>query len=446
VLDRSEISVKLQRTSVMRNKEFDIVVFGATSFVGKILCNYLVNEYTEPNLTWAMAARSESKLKQLQESLGESAATIPLIIADSSDEESLRLMCEKTELVISTVGPYALYGELLVKSCCQLGTDYCDLTGEPQWIRRMIDLYEDDAKSSGARIVNCCGFDSIPSDMGVKFLQDHAQRHFASYCNQVKLRVKVLKGGASGGTIASGLNLYKEASLDEAIRKEMRDPYSLCPSGHGFTARQHSVSVELDEDFDAWAGPFIMASINTRIVLRSNALVEGYYAENFQYDEAMLTGSGKKGEKLAKKLSFGTKVSMFMMAFAPMRWFATRFFLPSPGEGPTAEQQLKGCYDLRLLGRTPLGERVRVKVTGDRDPGYGSTAKMLAQAGISLRRDVDKGEVGGGFWTPATAFNAKLINRLVDHAGMDFELESISQAIAAIEDASVVVIEEASAT
>ncbi len=421
----------------MINKEFDIVVFGATSFVGKILCNYLANEYTEPNLTWAMAARSEKKLNKLKVSLGENAAAIPLIIADSSDEQALQSMCEKTELIISTVGPYALYGELLVKICCQLGTDYCDLTGEPQWIRRMISQYEDDAKRSGARIVNCCGFDSIPSDLGVKFLQDHAQRHFGSYCDVVKLRVKVLKGGASGGTIASGLNLYKEASADPEIRKEMRDPYSLCPTGHAFTAHQHNVAVEFDEDFDSWAGPFIMASINTRVVLRSNALLDGHYDENFKYDEALLTSTTNKGEKAAKRISTGTKVSMFMMAFAAMRWLATRFFLPSPGEGPTPEQQLKGCYDLRLLGRTPQGGRVRVKVTGDRDPGYGSTAKMLAQAGLSLRRDVDEGEVGGGFWTPATVFNDKLITRLIDYAGMDFELESLSQAATAIEEVVV---------
>jgi short subunit dehydrogenase-like uncharacterized protein len=294
--------------------------------------------------------------------------------------------------------------------------------------------------------VNCCGFDSIPSDLGVKFLQGHAQQHFGSYCNQVKLRVKILKGGASGGTIASGLNLYKEASADPAIRKEMRDPYSLCPTEQAFTARQHNVSVEFDEDYDSWAGPFIMASINTRVVLRTNALLHGHYAENFKYDEAMLTSSGKKGEKAAKKLSSGTKASMFMMAFAPMRWLATRFFLPSPGEGPTPEQQLKGCYDLRLLGTTQQGERIRVKVTGDRDPGYGSTAKMLVQAGISLRRDVDEGEVGGGFWTPATVFNDKLITRLVDYAGMSFEVESISQAAPAVKETTTDAVDEPAPT
>ena len=426
----------------MRNREFEIVVFGATSFVGKILCNYLVNEYTEPNLRWAMAARSETKLKELKVSLGQKADAIPLLLADSSNEESLHTLCEKTELVISTVGPYALYGELLLSKCCQLGTDYCDLTGEPQWIRRMIGRYEDVAKSSGARIVNCCGFDSIPSDLGVKYLQENAQRHFGSYCEKVKLRVKAMKGTASGGTIASGLNLYKEASADPEIRREMRDPYSLCPSGHSFTARQHNVSVEFDEDFSSWAAPFIMASINTRVVLRSNALVDGHYADNFQYDEAMLTGPDKKGERMAKKISFGTGVSMFAMSLTPLRWLASRFFLAKPGEGPSPEQQLKGFYDLRLQGRTSRGERVFVKVTGDRDPGYGSTAKMLAQAGISLRRDVDASEVGGGFWTPATAFNDKLISRLSEHAGMAFELQSISQVMAAIEDSTVVSVSE----
>lgn len=422
----------------MSNREFDIVVFGASSFVGKILCNYLVNEYTEPNLTWAMAARSASKLDELRERLGPKAEAVPVLLADSSDEASLHALCEKTELIISTVGPYALYGELLVKKCAELGTDYCDLTGEPQWIRRMIERYDADAKASGARIVNCCGFDSIPSDLGVKFLQGHARRHFGSYCDRVKLRVKAMKGGASGGTIASGLNLYKEAAADPEIRREMRDSYSLCPPGHGFTARQHHVSVEYDEDFNAWAAPFIMASINTRVVLRSNALVAGHYADDFRYDEAMLTGPEKRGRKLARRIAFGTRISMIAMALAPLRWLATRFFLPKPGEGPSAEQQQKGCYDLRLIGRTARGERIRVKVTGDRDPGYGSTAKMLAQAAISLRRDVDASEVGGGFWTPATAFNDKLIARLNEHAGMSFELESISPAMMAIEESSVV--------
>lgn len=411
----------------MRHKEFELVVFGASSFVGKILCNYLVNEYTEPNFSWAMAARSESKLRELKNSLGSRAQSIPVLTADSTDPDSLRRMCERAEVIISTVGPYALYGELLVKTCAETGTDYCDLTGEPQWIRRMIERYEADAGSSGARIIHCCGFDSIPSDLGVKFLQDKAKARFGSYCDRVKLRVKTLVGGASGGTIASGLNVYKEASKDPELRRELQDPYSICPQTHEFTTKQHDVGVEFDEDFESWIGPFIMASINTRVVLRSNALIDGCYASDFRYDEAMLTGAGRTGEKRARRLSRAMKLGAIAMVIAPIRWLATRFFLPKPGEGPSEEQQRDGAYELCLLGRTANGEEIRVTVTGDADPGYGSTAKMLAQAAISLRRDVDKGQLAGGFWTPATAFGDPLLERLQSHAGMSFELTSASE-------------------
>lgn len=404
------------------NKEFDLIVYGATSFVGQILCRYLVEEHTEPNFNWAMAARSEKKLKELQATLGEKAAAIPLLVVDSFDEAALRVMCARTEVVISTVGPYALYGELLVKSCAQLGTDYCDLSGEAQWIKRMIAAYESDAKASGARIVNSCGFDSIPSDLGVKYLQQQAQKKFGTHCNRVKMRVKASKGGASGGTIASGVNLYKEAAKDPQLREELKDLYSLCPAGHGNEAKQHVVtSAEYDEQFESWAGPFIMAAINTRIVLRSNALLGNAWGATFHYDEGMLTGADKKGEKRAKKLAFGTNIGQLVMAIAPLRWIALRF-LPKPGEGPSPQQQLEGFYDLRFHGTTESGDELIIKVIGDRDPGYGSTAKMLAQAAISLHRDVDKSEKGGGFWTPAALFGDALIERLEKYAGMGFEV------------------------
>lgn len=406
----------------MSNKEFDIVIFGASGFVGKILCHYLVNEYTEPDLSWAMAARSEAKLRKLQDSLGEAASKIPLILADSMDAQSLLSMCERTAVVISTVGPYALYGELLVKACVESGTDYCDLTGEPQWIKRMLDRYESAAQASGARIVHCCGFDSIPSDLGVKVLQQGVKQKFGRYCDRVKMRVLVMKGGASGGTIASGINMYKEAAGNSELQAELQDLYSLCPESYDRSIRQHHVSVEYDEDFNAWSGPFVMAAINTRVVLRSNAIGVRPYSQDFHYDEGMLTGAGSKGEKRARRLSLGTRAMTVMLSLSLIRWLAVRFILPKPGQGPSPEQQLNGHYDLRFVGSTAEGEVMRARVTGDRDPGYGSTAKMLAQAGISLRRDVDKNSVAGGFWTPATAFNDKLITRLQSHAGMKFEL------------------------
>ena len=404
------------------SKDFEIIVFGATSFVGEILCNYLCNEYTEPNLRWAMAARSKAKLESLRAEIGPNAASVPMLIADSDDEAALEALCAKTELIISTVGPYALFGEKLVAACAQSGVDYCDLTGEPQWIRLMIERYQDAARASGARIVNSCGFDSIPSDLGVKFLQEHALAQFGEYCDTVKMRVHKMKGGASGGTVASGLNVYREAAKDPALRAELRDWYSLCPPGHSFTAKQSSVTAEYDEDFEAWAAPFIMASINTRIVLRSNALWPGNYAQDFRYDEAMLTGGGDKGRKAAKRVAGAMKWGMLAMAIAPIRAVAQKFFLPKPGEGPTPEQQLSGYFDLRFVGTTPQGKKLKVRVTGDRDPGYGATAKMLAQAGISLRRDVDSSERGGGFWTSALAFNERFVSRLQSHAGMTFEI------------------------
>jgi short subunit dehydrogenase-like uncharacterized protein len=405
------------------NKEFDLIVFGATSFVGQILCDYLVNEYTEANLTWAMAARSESKLEKLRTKLGAKAHSIPSLIADSADENSLQLLCSKTSVIISTVGPYALYGELLVKVCAETGTDYCDLTGEAPWIRLMIERYADTAERTGARIVNSCGFDSIPSDLGVMYLQDQAFKQFGGMCPTVKMRVKTMKGGASGGTIASGINMYKEAAGNLALQAEMKDPYSLCPHDHKFGHQQHQVDVEFDEDFDSWVGSFIMEAINTRIVFRSNAIRKGgSYSDSFRYDEGTLTGAGKSGEKRAKKISLGTRLAPKFLSLGLVRNFLVKFVLPKPGEGPTKDEQLHGHYDLRFLGLTQSNQQISVKVTGDRDPGYGSTAKMLAQAAISLHRDLDKGDSPGGFWTPATVFNDKLLDRLRAHAGMTFEL------------------------
>lgn len=415
----------------MANREFDIIVFGATSFVGKIVSHYLVHEHLEPNLSWAMAGRSDAKLRELKRSLGEAANLVPTLVVDAREEQALRAMCERTSVIISTVGPYALYGEILVKSCASTGTDYCDLTGEPQWIRRMIDRYQAYAEARGARIVHCCGFDSIPSDLGVKFLQQQALLQLGSYCTEVKMRVKLMQGGASGGTIASMLNLYKEMGSDPDVREQMTDIYSLCPAEFQNRVPQRDISVVYDKDFNSWVGPFVMAGINTRVVLRSNALRPEPYAANFTYDEGMLTGSGRKGEKRAKRLAAGTRVLLGALALAPVRWFMGRFIAPRPGTGPTPEAQKNGCYDMRFFGRTAAGQEITVKLTGDRDPGYGSTAKMLSQAAISLRRDVDKGRLGGGFWTPATVFDDKLLDRLRNYAGIQLEVtEVIEEAIA----------------
>lgn len=405
----------------MNEREFDIIIYGATSFVGKILCHYLAEESRDPDLAWAMAGRSKSKLNHVRLGLGKPHAEIRCLVAEADDESALRRLCLQTRVVISTVGPYALYGETLVKVCAETGTDYCDLTGEPQWIRRMIDRYQDTAAQNGARIVHCCGFDSIPSDLGVFFLQQVAQKRLGGYCQQVKMRVKGLKGGASGGTIASAVNVYKEAAKDKHLREELADPYSLCPPSPDARPAQHEVGMEYDEDFASWSAPFVMAAINTRVVLRSNALLDPPYHKHFLYDEGMLTGDRSDGEKQAKKIARGMKLMTIALSVPALRWIALKF-LPKPGEGPSPEEQRDGFFDLRFVGYAEGNQTIAVRVTGDRDPGYGSTAKMLAQAGICLARDIPKDRVPGGFWTPSTAMGKKLIRRLIDHAGFTFGL------------------------
>ena len=288
----------------------------------------------------------------------------------------------------------------------------------------MIALYEDDARASGARIVNCCGFDSVPSDIGVKFLQQEALKKFGTMCDKVRLRVKAIQGGPSGGTVASGINTITQAGKDRALRRELRDLYSLFPPGHRNMVRQDEIRVMYDNEFKSWVAPFIMATINTRVVLRSNALMNPSYAEQFRYDEGFLTGDGSRGQKRAKQLERLLKISIGLLSVPPLRFFLTRFVLPKPGDGPSFDEQISGFYDFRFLGRTQHGDEIKVKLTGNRDPGYGSTAKILAQAGVSLVRDVDKREVPGGFWTPATIFGDDYINRLITNAGISFEVLS----------------------
>ena len=408
----------------MNEKGYDLVVFGATSFVGRLLADYLLHTYgVGQELTWAIAGRSENRLESLKNDLGAAAADLPVIIADASDETALKVMCDQTRVVISTVGPYALFGEPLVKVCAETGTDYCDLTGEVQWLREMIHKYQATAESSGARIVNCCGFDSIPSDLGVYFIQQEAQARFGQPLTRIKMRVKAAKGEFSGGTVASLLNVVKEASSNPDLRKELANPYSVCPPNHGFTARQPDVkSAEYDRDFQAWTAPFVMAAINTRVVHRSNALSGKAYGADFRYDEAMMTGRGLKGRATALGVTGALGGFMLGAAIRPTRWLLERFVVPKPGEGPSPEAQEKGFFDLRFYGETRDGESLRAKVTGDRDPGYGSTSKMLGQAGVCLAEDLAGEEPKGGFWTPSTAMDGQLLERLRRYSGLQFEL------------------------
>lgn len=409
----------------------DIVVFGATSFVGQILAHRMLEEFGVGGaggqgdaLRWAVAGRSRAKLDELKAALGPAAAALPVIVADAADEGAMRAMCREARVVVSTVGPYALHGEPLVKACAETGTDYCDLTGEVQWIRRMVTRYEAAARASGARIVHCCGFDSIPSDLGVHVLQREAQRRYGAPLERVRLRVKAMRGGASGGTVASLINVLKEVGRDKSLRAELANPYSLCVGRDAPTTRQPNVSgAVFDKVFGAWVAPFVMAGINTRVVHRSNALSGWRYGREFRYDEAVLMGRGLRGRLGALGTAIGLGGFMVAASIGPLRSLLERFVLPKPGEGPSPEAQRTGFFDLRLHGETTGGKTLRAKVTGDRDPGYGSTARMLLQAAACLASDIPKDALPGGFWTPATALGDRLVERLEARAGLAFKVE-----------------------
>ena len=407
----------------MDSKPFDMVLYGATSFVGEITARYLVQEVgSNKEIKWAIAGRSESKLNQLKAALGSDATDLPVITADSADPESLDLLCKQTRVVISTVGPYALYGEPLIKACVENGNDYCDLTGEAYWIKLMIDKYQGAAKESGARIVNCCGFDSIPSDLGTYFLQQAAHKGFGSYFDQVKLGVKAMKGGASGGTIASMIEMFIAAKADSQVRKAMGNPYLLCPENHSYKVRQSRLKGAVqDQDFNCWSAPFVMEGINTRVVLRSHALRDMPYGNQFSYSEVMLMGKGNRGRLRALGLSLGLGAFVVGALITPLRKLMQKFLLPKPGEGPSQQEQLNGYFDMRILGKNDQ-HQLTVKVTGDRDPGYGSTAKMLGQSALCMAFDIDKSDLSGGFWTPSTAMGDQLIQRLCKYSGLSFEV------------------------
>lgn len=403
---------------------FDLVLLGATGFTGRLVAQYLLQRHgADGDFRWALAGRSRDKLEDLRSELGVTAAALPLLVADSNDRASLVAMVAQTRAVCSTVGPYALYGSELVAACAASGTDYCDLTGEVPWMRQMLDAHEEAAMASGARLVHCCGFDSIPSDLGVWFLQHQSQRLFGKPMSRVRLGVQSLRGKMSGGTAASMLNIIESSRSDPEVARIARNPYSLCPPEFRKGPRQPYVKgPTFDEDLDAWLSPFVMAAINTRIVHRSHALQGRPWGEDFSYEEAMMTGRGFKGRRRAIGWSLALGGFALGASLGPTRSLMQKLVLPKPGQGPSAEERERGLFKLLLVGHDEDGREIRVRVTGDRDPGYGSTAKMLGEAAYTLATDVPAGSPPGGFWTPSTAMAEKLIPRLVEHAGLTFEL------------------------
>ncbi len=410
----------------MSNKPFDLIIWGASGFTGKLVVEYLNRQYGQGRgLTWAIAGRNQEKLEAVLKGMGD--PQIPIFLADSEDAASLNTLARQTKVICTTVGPYAKYGSDLVRVCVENGVDYCDLTGEVQWIRRMIDQHHEQAKANGTKIVHCCGFDSIPSDMGVFFLQKEAFQKREAYCEEIKLRVKAMKGGFSGGTIASLNNVLIEAQEDPSIFEILQNPYALNPPGERMGRDEIDLDkFAYDEDFEGWISPFVMAAINTKVVRRSHALAGYPYGRDFRYEEATFNGPGRKGKWSARLTTRAIKVLSDSKPNSFMKKLVDRFS-PKPGEGPSAQQRENGFFNLALLGKWREGGTMYVKVTGDRDPGYGSTSKMLGESAVCLAKDRERLPQQFGVITPSIAMGDALLERLVQNAGLTFEVSSRHQ-------------------
>lgn len=404
----------------MTDKEFDLIVFGATGFTGRLVAEHLMKRYNVgASLRWAMAGRDQAKLERVRFEIGGPEA-LPLLVADAKDAAGLEALVKRAKVIITTVGPYQLYGEPLVAACARTGTDYVDLCGEPAWMAAMIGKYEAQAKQSGARIVFSCGFDSIPFDCGVWFLQQEAQRRFDKPASRVRARVRTMKGTFSGGTMASMLATLEAGRRDPSVVRTMTNPYALVSDPP--SVRQPRGDEVMYEEGVGWSAPFIMAAINTKNVHRSNAL-RGYpYGRDFTYDEMQLMGDGPAGERRAKAALNQSRTQMALLAFGPTRALLRRFALPKPGEGPNKEQRENGRYDVLFVGEAGEGQSLRVGVKGEKDPGYGSTSMMLSEAALCLA-STPREQTPGGIWTPAAAMGDALIARLQEKAGLTFAVE-----------------------
>jgi short subunit dehydrogenase-like uncharacterized protein len=384
-----------------RTAEFDIVVYGATGFTGRLVAEYLAERDVQG---WAMAGRSEAKLAEVRDLIGAPADT-PLVVADASDAASIRAMCARARTIITTVGPYQLYGSDLVAACTETGASYVDLCGEPAWMREMIDAHEDAAKASGARIVFSCGFDSIPFDLGVWKLQQIAIERTGKPASRIKGRVRNMKGGASGGTVASMKATMAAAAKNPRILGLLTSPFALTPGFNG-PHQPTGLIPEYDRTEKGWAVPFVMAPINTKNVHRSNALLGHRYGTDFVYDEMMLTTIGEAGKAMAE-------------AVAKMNPFGDGK-MPQPGEGPSKDERENGSYEILFTAELSAHAPIKLVVNGDRDPGYGSTSKMIAEAALTLNET----ESAGGIFTAGGLMAAGLVRRLEANAGLSFAEEA----------------------
>jgi short subunit dehydrogenase-like uncharacterized protein len=409
-----------------RSRRFDIVLWGATGFTGRLTAEYLARTHAGEGLRIALGGRNRQRLDEVRSALValDPSAQLEVLVGDSHDPASLEAIARDAEVVCSTVGPYAKYGGPLVAACVEAGTDYCDLTGEPQFVRAMIDQHHERAQQTGARIVHCCGFDSIPSDLGTWMLVREAKAQFDLRLDEVKLITGRVRGGVSGGTIASMMQVIEDVKADRSILRKIGNPYGLNPEGERRGPdRGDQKGVRYDADLPGWTGPFVMASINTRVVRRTNALLDYAYGRDFRYSECSGTGEGPAGLLRATALAGGVAGMMAGAAFEPTRKLLMRK-LPAPGQGPSAAKREAGSFELHLIGKATGGAKtVRGRVVGTSDPGYGETAKMLGESALCLALDGGALEAPGGIGTPAFVMGQHLLNRLRTR-GMTFEMRS----------------------
>lgn len=387
------------------DRTHDIVVFGASGYTGRLVAEYMSQQYPGDDIKWAMAGRSLEKLSAVRAEMG-IADSVPLIEVNSDDALSIEAMVRSTAVVITTVGPYQLYGNELIAQCAIHGTDYVDLSGEPGWMHDTIAAHSDAAKQSGARIVHSCGFDSIPFDLGVYHLQQYAKAVTGKPVSTVKGRVQAMNGSFSGGTVASLRATMAAAGERPELIGILTNPFSLT---EGFTGpiQPGGDKPQYDSELSSWSAPFIMAPINTKNVHRTNCLLGHAYGQDFRYDEMLLTGDGDDGKAAAE---FVAKDNSFAKSTL------------KPGEGPSKEEREAGNYHVLFVAIADDGQLLMTSVSGDRDPGYGSTSKMLAESAVCLLRNPDLGS--GGIWTPAALMGDALMARLADNAGLTFAIEA----------------------
>jgi short subunit dehydrogenase-like uncharacterized protein len=411
------------------DRTHDLVVWGATGVAGGLVAEYLTEQYTPDELSIALGGRDEPRLRELEATLLEQRSAweeIPIVVGDATEPDRLRTIAEDTSVICTTVGPYTAYGTPLVEACIAAGTDYCDLTGEVTWVREMIDRYHEDALAAATRIVHCCGFDSIPTDLGTQLVQSFAIDAFGTPCDLVQIYLEEGRGGVSGGTLASAAAMFQAASEDPVAQQTLRNPYSLAPKGERDGVDPGAqTTVKKDSLRSEWTAPSPMAPVNERVLRRSNALLEYPWGREFECTEVVPTGDGLGGLIQASAVSTGLKAALAGMARAPIREGLRRFVFPAPGEGPTREQIENGYFTVRVLGRGTAGDgpfAVESQVGADLDPGYGATARMLGESAVCLVRGQIDSPLQGGVLTPASGIGEPLAERL-RQAGLTVTVE-----------------------